>query len=845
MKKLFLFVVGLLTYTSLFASVKIDTIYYDLDNVNYTATVVNNSAYDYAGQRPKVIPASVVYNDHDYAVTAIGDYAFRGVKLGRISLPEGLESIGIEAFENCNFSALPKLPSTLKTIGNYAFYNNPNATGTVVIPVNVESIGDYAFYQLEGLDGFDIQNANLKTIGQYAFAYTKAQNGQVTIPASITSIGLQAFNHVTYLSRVNILATTPPTVNLSGLFSDHNNMRPNLYVPEEALDTYKTQWSSYGASLIFVNATYTVTFKNHDGTTACSGPWQYGAIPYCNDRKGKPSTAEYSYFFDGWQRESTQEKGVVPVTSDETYIATYSQQPRLYTITFKDGETTLQTRQIGYNQMAEYLGENPTKENLEFAGWSPALTTVTEDATYTAVFKARIIFNDEWGHEWQNSLWEVGATPSYSGATPTHDADVQYTYAFKAWPTISAATQNATYTAVFDRTLQKYNIVFKVVKEYNETVVQQEQLEYGTMPEYKGDALDYEEAGRMYHHTGWNPAIHVVNGAETYIATFTSKPLYIVNFYDCNKITILKTQTVEEGNDATAPTESKEAGSIITGWDIAFTNVQSNLNVFAECTLETYTVTLIAENGTIAVTDEDKKPVDVSQPIAYGTMLTLVATGNEGFVFDKWSDGKTENTRQISVLSDTTFTALFKVRMSQVTVVAEHGSVVAKDAAENVVDLSEKIAYGTLLYLTAMPDEGYELDSWTNYNPETGLTVKDNITVTANFKKLTFVLTLVAEHGNIIIENDNVNPNAVEYGTVVYLKAMPDEGYELDSWTNYNPETGLTVMENVTVTATFKQKEQGIENILTGEKAAKVLIDGQIYILRDGKIFNATGAEVR
>ena len=746
MKKLFLFMVGLFAYTSLFASVKIDTIYYDLDNVNYTATVVNNSAYDYANQRPKVIPASVVYNDHDYAVTAIGDYAFRGVKLGRISLPEGLESIGIEAFGNCSFSALPKLPSTLKTIGNYAFYNNPNATGTVVIPVNVESIGDYAFWQLSNLDGFDIQNANLQTIGQYAFAETKALNGQVTLPASITSIGLNAFYHVTYLSRVNILATTPPAINPNGHFSDNNGMRPNLYVPQEALNTYKTQWSWYGASLIFVNATYTVTFKNHDGTTACSDSWQYGAIPYCNDRTPKPSTAEYSYFFDGWQRESTQEKGVVPVTSDETYVATYSQQPRQYTITFMDGETTLQTRQIGYNQMAEFLGDDPTKENLEFAGWSPALTTVTEDAVYTAVFKARIIFNDQWGTVWKDSLWTLGETPVYTGVTPTHDADVQYNYAFQNWPTISAASQNATYTAVFSQTLRKYNIVFKVVKAENETVVQQEELEYGTMPEYKGPSVDYEELGNRYHHTGWNPAIHAVNGNEDYIATFSSKPLYTVNFYDCNEITILKTQTVEEGEDAIAPTESQQDGSYITGWDKDFTNVQENLNVFAVCEQETHTLTLVAENGTIAVTDEQGNPVDVSQPIAYETALTLVATGNEGFVFDKWSDDLTENTRHISVISDTTFTAIFKARTFQVTFV---------DWDDAVLKEAQTVNYGEAAVAPADPQrEGYLFTGW----DKDFSAVKEDMMVKAQYEEITegFEAIFSGEHATKLLRNGQI-----------------------------------------------------------------------------------------
>jgi len=38
---------------------------------------------------------------------------------------------------------------------------------------------------------------------------------------------------------------------------------------------------------------------------------------------------------------------------------------------------------------------------------------------------------------------------------------------------------------------------------------------------------------------------------------------------------------------------------------------------------------------------------------------------------------------------------------------------------------------------------------------------------------------------------------------------------------------------------------QGIENVVLTEKAQKVLVDGVIYIIRDNKIFNLQGTQVR
>ena len=63
-----------------------------------------------------------------------------------------------------------------------------------------------------------------------------------------------------------------------------------------------------------------------------------------------------------------------------------------------------------------------------------------------------------------------------------------------------------------------------------------------------------------------------------------------------------------------------------------------------------------------------------------GSSVNIIATADEGYVFDKWSDGNTEANRTIVISSDTTLAASFKekavgVQYTLTISAGEHGSV--------------------------------------------------------------------------------------------------------------------------------------------------------------------------
>lgn len=88
-------------------------------------------------------------------------------------------------------------------------------------------------------------------------------------------------------------------------------------------------------------------------------------------------------------------------------------------------------------------------------------TSIPEDFYYT------IHFVNWDGTELQSSSVKEGETPVYNGATPTRPDSEQYTYTFAGWsPTIVAVTEDATYTAQYD-SIDKTVVVPKNYLPYN------------------------------------------------------------------------------------------------------------------------------------------------------------------------------------------------------------------------------------------------------------------------------------------------------------------------------------------------------------------------------------------
>lgn len=146
-------------------------------------------------------------------------------KLTSLSLPEGITSIGNDAFTQCKITSLT-LPASLKTIGARAFSNN--RITQLTIPDKVE------------------------TIENDAFAYNSI--GNIDFPATLVSLHATAFNWKSMnevICRALSVPQTPQTDEFNNSWRPFYQINENcvLRVPAESLEAYKNAWGQYFKSV--------------------------------------------------------------------------------------------------------------------------------------------------------------------------------------------------------------------------------------------------------------------------------------------------------------------------------------------------------------------------------------------------------------------------------------------------------------------------------------------------------------------------------------------------------------------------------------------------------------------
>lgn len=200
------------------------------------------------------------------------------------------------------------------------------------------------------------------------------------------------------------------------------------WTPEPAAATADT---TYEANFTQAKRSYTVKFYNADRTLLESKQVEYGTVPKLGRTPTLEGNSQYSYTFKTWSPK------LAPVTGDAEYYAVYDRTENTYTVTWVvEGGSTTET--YTYNEMPAYKGDTPAKADTsdavyEFTGWSPALSLVTRDVTYTAQFRTIGKYTVSYDLAGGDSIKPDDAKYAVGSVVKAADVPTRTGYVFDGW----------------------------------------------------------------------------------------------------------------------------------------------------------------------------------------------------------------------------------------------------------------------------------------------------------------------------------------------------------------------------------------------------------------------------
>jgi hypothetical protein len=211
--------------------------------------------------------------------------------------------------------------------------------------------------------------------------------------------------------------------------------------------------------------------------------------------------------------------------------------------------------------------------------------------------------------------------------------------------------------------------------------------------------------------------------------------------------------------------------------------------------------------------------------ICEGDQVGIEATPADGYQFVSWSvtggsvADANDPTTTVTVNNDMTITANFEsTGVTTYTLSMNVNNSNWGSTTPPADGTPDEYSAGTVVTITATPQPGYEFINWTgaavaNANSATTtITMNSNKTVTANFGRIQYTLTMQVNQTGWGSTTPAVGSHSYYSGDIVSILAAPEPGYRFKNWTGNvadpnDESTTITMNQNETVRANFERVE--------------------------------------
>lgn len=772
------------------------------------------------------------FGPREYTINAAAEYAERGTVEGAGSYLYMSEAV-LTAVANYGYhfvgwtDGVTDATRTVTVNGpnSYVALFDPNMyTVSVAIDTNM---GTCTIEDAQTAYG---KTAVLTVEPKFGYIFNGWSDGDVANPRTVTVLGdtVLTANFVADSFDITVLAGNDlGTVEGTGRFAYGEEVTISA-TPLDAQQNSFWYWNDGDTNAIRTivvegNATYTAMFGGHtyrvyvtaeNGTVSQTnnGMILYGEYDTIH------VTPNYGYVFAGWADGNMDSVRIVEVTGNMNLTALFTKMTFAVVVNAAENGTATGSGEYEYESFATLSAT--ADAHYHFTNWSDGATDnpynyqVLGDATLTANFAidthtvTATANNAEMGAV--TVTGGVGNQFIY-GLYATINAQAAYGYKFVEWsngetvnPLQILVHSDTAVTAIFAVDQFDINVTCNAIEG---TTTGTGSYDYGTT------ALIEATPNYGYHFVQWsdnnteNPRNVLVSSDRNFVAQFARNNYTLTLNVDSTYMGTVEGAGTFAFEDTVTITASANHGYHFTQWNDGDTNavrrvvILSDTAFSAQYARNLYTITT-------SVNDPELGTVTGAGQYLFGQQVVLTAIPADASVtFTNWGDAVTENPRTITVNDDAEYRANFQRTLQTYTITLQ-----VNDAVMGTVTGGGSYLEGTTAHIAAVANEHYEFDSWSdgNTNAVRDIVVTSNLTLTANFVAMNYMITVScdATMGTV------TGSGSYAYNTTATITATARQGYEFVQWSdgNTNATRTITVTGDAEYVAEFRAV-QGIDDV--------------------------------